>query len=138
MLGWSITVSTLSRDEAYGVDKETLRAATLATWEASIGGIDWIDDLVKAGQATQLASGGYPNLYTARAGDLLPLIESGAFRGPRVRVWSYLPQYSENQNPLVDTAQGWTYQEDQITTYPDRIAACPPDRSLTITVWDLS
>lgn len=52
-------------------------------------GIRWIEHLTEAGKASKLAGGGYPNRYTARAGDVLPLIENGGIQPPKDGVWIF-------------------------------------------------
>ncbi len=51
--------------------------------------IRWIEHLTEAGKAIKLAGGGYPNRYTARAGDVLPLIEGGGIQPPKDGVWIF-------------------------------------------------
>lgn len=110
MLGWWIVISTQTPEERERADQDTRRAAILANWEASVNGSRWVYQLVKQGKATQLSSGGYPNRFTAKACDVLPLIAHG------------LPDH------------------DGVTAiiHPDRIAACPSDKLLTVDVWDQS
>ena len=48
------------------------KANLLACWQSGIGGTDWLDDLVKAGRAMLLYSGGgYPFRYAVRLADFL-------------------------------------------------------------------
>lgn len=58
MLGWDIFVT--------GVDTKG-KKVTIASWDASLFGCLWLDDLVKQGVAKDLGGNGYPNRY------LLPL-----------------------------------------------------------------
>jgi hypothetical protein len=45
----------------------------VAEWSAGVYGIDWLDEMVKAGTALAFGSSpGYPYSYTARAKDLAP------------------------------------------------------------------
>lgn len=53
------------------------KTAVLATWETSVGGIDWATKLIQEGKATQLSRSGYPNRYTANAGDVVPILVKG-------------------------------------------------------------
>jgi len=123
MLGWWIVVAAQTseeRDEA--VDR---KSTTLATWEVGPGGLDWLQTLVKTGRATQLSFSGYPNRYTAKASDVLSLLESGppAHIGPAVIGDDYV------------MPANW---KGIITFHQDRIAACAADQVLTIEAWDQS
>ena len=125
MIGWWIVVSTHSPEERDRADQEARRAAILAQWETGADGIRWIEHLTEAGKAAKLAGGGYPNRYTARAGDVLPLIANGLPKhdGPTVIGEDYVLPGSWTGNVII---------------HPDRIAACPADKLLTIDVWDQS
>ncbi len=61
MLGWLFSVLNVPPER---VDRLIGHEATapflLATWEAGIGGLDWIETLRKEGKATQLKNGGVP------------------------------------------------------------------------------
>ena len=123
MLGWWFIVSTQTPEE----QDEAVRnkTASLARWETSINGIKWVQKLVDDGKATQHRANGYPNRYTARAGDVLPLLANGppAHTGPTVLGEDYVMPGNWSGNIVFDH---------------DAIAACPPDETLTIDAWDLS
>lgn len=87
------------------------RACILASWESGVNGLDWLDRLVHVGKARQLLSNGHPNLYTAKAAEVLPLLANGGISPP-----------------------GWM---GKVETFPDRIAACTKDQVLTIEAWNL-
>ncbi|KXU39249.1 hypothetical protein AXE65_09230 [Ventosimonas gracilis] len=132
MLGWWIVISTLSPEE---MDIPRDNTATLAHWEVSIGGIDWLDQLTRQGKAQQLRKDGYPSRWQARAEVILPLLEKGKL---------YV-EYSNPEPPISSMDEGEEYVRpkrvhwfDEITQYPDRIAACNSEQMLTIDVWDLS
>jgi hypothetical protein len=59
MLGWHISVFRIEDGE---------RADRIAVWQAGLSGLDWITDLVEAGQATG-GGNGYPMRYRVRAHD---------------------------------------------------------------------
>jgi hypothetical protein len=122
MLGWWIIVSSQTPHEH---DREADKSAILATWEASIGGTDWIKSLVSHGRAVQIKFGGYPCRYTASASDVLPLIKNGLPKhgGPLIIGDDYVSD------------GGWS---GKITIHRDRITACPLDQLLTIDAWDQS
>ena len=125
MLGWWIVISMQTPEERDRADQDTRRAALLANWEASVNGSRWVHQLVEQGKATQLSSGGYPNRFTAKACDVLPLFANGLPKhdGPTVIGEDYVLPGSWTGNVII---------------HPDRIAACPPDKLLTIDVWDQS
>ena len=55
MLGWDIFVTSINT---------TGKKITIASWSTGIGGCQWLEDLVKQGQAKCLGGNGYPNRYT--------------------------------------------------------------------------
>ncbi|WP_405007809.1 hypothetical protein OHV13_30445 [Kitasatospora purpeofusca] len=107
MIGWWFVVTV----PAAGDGEEVV----LAKWENGIRGLDWIAGLVAAGRAEQLGFNGYPNRYTARAGDVLPLLADGS---------------------VSDAGPGAEFRPR--TLHPDRIAACAADTLLTVDAWDQS
>ncbi|MFH8893392.1 hypothetical protein [Streptomyces sp. NPDC017949] len=113
MLGWNITVSTLSPAEMADATPPTEAAATLAFWSVRPFGTDWLRDLELAGKAKELLNGGYPCRYVVRAGDLLPLLADGPPIGRCDVVLS-------------------------ASMSPDRMAACTEDQMLTVDAWDQS
>lgn len=121
MLGWWTVISTetlAQRALPGGGNKE----ATLAVWEAGLGGMDWIVDLCKQGKAEQHSFNGYPNRFTALASEITPILAAGIAE-------------SEMHNFRSKTPVGW---KGSITVYQDRIAACAPEQLLTVEVWDQS
>ncbi|MGQ3054247.1 hypothetical protein [Acidovorax temperans] len=123
MIGWWIVVAAQTPEERdRSLDR---KEAVLANWEVGPGGIDWLQQLVREGKATWLAFNGYPNRYTAKAGDVLPLLAGGppAHRGPAIIGDDYVMPAN--------------WKGDAIF-HPDKIATCPPDQPLTIDAWDLS
>ena len=132
MLGWSFCILNLPPDKAdrlFGRDAHA--PFVLATWEAGIGGLDWVETLRKAGKATQLKNGGYPNRYTALAADVLPLIQGDGVKPVDDGVWTLgVDQGAEYALP-----PGWMGQPDLRL---DNIRGCPLDATLTIDAWDLS
>nr|BEK70234.1 hypothetical protein KPHV_74610 [Kitasatospora purpeofusca] len=103
MLGWWFVVTVPAAGDGEDV--------VLAKWETGIGGLDWIAGLVAAGRAEQLRFDGYPHRYTARAGEVLPLLVDGSVFGAGIR---------------------------RRELYPDLIAACPAEALLTVDAWDQS
>ncbi|MCX4545920.1 hypothetical protein [Streptomyces sp. NBC_01565] len=91
------------------------KAMILASWDVGLFGLDWLTALVQDGKARQLSGDGYPNRYTARAADVLPLLAHGV---------------PPNADPHFDPGRMILHQ--------DRVAACPADQVLTIDAWDQS
>ncbi|MDM0030069.1 hypothetical protein [Variovorax saccharolyticus] len=123
MIGWGIVVVAQTPEERrQAVDR---KAAVLATWEVGPGGIEWLRELVDAGNATQLSFDGYPNRYTALAGNVLPLLAAGppVYGGPPVLGEDYV------------LPPNW---RDDVILHQDRMLACSPRQFLTIEAWDLS
>ena len=125
MIGWWIVVSTQAPEERDRADQEVRRAAILAQWEVGLGGIEWLAQLVQAGKAAQLSGSGYPNRYTASAGDVLPLLAGGppSHTGPAIIGDDYV------------MPANW---RGKIELHADSLAACPVGHVLTIDAWDQS
>lgn len=124
MIGWWIVITTQTPEERDAPSGDH-KAAVLASWETSVGGVDWVKKLKKDGKATQLSYGGYPNRYTAKAADLLPIIING------------IPDHSDMTifgDDYVMPA-GW---KGNIIMHRDKISNCQPDQVLMIEVWDQS
>lgn len=74
MLGWHI-VGYLQ--EGHSSSKGRQGDPILFSWDAGLGGMNWMDELVKSGVAKQIGhNGGYPLVYTARKKDLVLAIEN--------------------------------------------------------------
>ena len=99
--------------------------ALLIRWlVGGLGGLRWIDDLVKEGKAVDLGGNGYPLRYTALAKDFLPRIASGIPKpggGPIIGEDYYLPA-------------NWI-GKPAITK---EFACCPAEQLLLINAWDQS
>jgi hypothetical protein len=131
MIGWWIVVSTQTPEECDRADQDARRAAILAQWDAGAGGIRWLERLTAEGRATKLSGGGYPNRYTARAGDVLPLIEGDGIQPPKDGMWIFgIDEGEEYAQP-----PGWM---GKVEVHTDRVAACPAAQVLTIDAWDQS
>lgn len=120
MVGWWITVFQLTPEElGEAIDPRSCQPFVLATWESGLGGIEWLQQLVKAGQASQLLGEGYPCRFVAAARDVLPLLASGE------------PPFHGAQRMSGDWLR-------DVELHRKRIAACPPGQVLTIDAWDRS
>jgi len=122
MIGWFIAVYQQTPAERLASHD---RSALLASWEAGVGGLAWLDKLVADGKAERLSRNGYPSRYTARAGDLLPLIVSGPLThlGPLIIGFPYRRQRG---------------RIGQLKVEQPKFDACPPEQILTIDAWDQS
>lgn len=109
MLGWWIVIK-----EGRTEGELAARDGPLASWEAGMFDLHWLNALVAAGKAQKLRSGGYPNRYEARAADVLPLLDE---------ITGNIDFTHKLFKPKFDR---------------ERITACPPNRVLTIDVWDQS
>mgnify|MGYP003380179779 CR=1 FL=1 len=125
MIGWQTIIPAQSPDERETADADAREVAVIAHWQVGLGGLDWIKKLVKSARAHQLLGDGCPDLYTAKAGDVLPLLFGGppAHPGPAVIGDDYA------------VPANW---RSRIEPNAGKLAACAPDRLLTIEAWDQS
>ena len=72
MLGWHISVYRQADDGASPATFESPEGDRLAVWQTDMWGLDWLDELVKAGKAIDLDGNGYPLRYTSMAKYLTP------------------------------------------------------------------
>ena len=124
MLGWKIYIFRHVPDQR-DADELSTKEVQLAIWQASINGIDWLDELVRQGKAEDLGGDGYPCRYTAVAKDLLPEFSSG-------------PPSHDSPTVIGDDyvhPRGWTGDAEIDHT---GIAECPPDEQLFIEAWNSS
>lgn len=123
MLGWFIIVRRSGGPEGL---KATVDTNVLATWETSLGGLDWLDDLERKGQVTCMSCNGYPTRFTAFAGAVLPMLRLG--RPPR---HSGIEVIGDDYI----TPAGWS---GELKFHAERIGECRSDEPLTIDAWDQS
>lgn len=114
MIGWSITIIR-QPPEDYPLKFD--REAMLASWKVGAMGTSWIRELVASGEARQVQSGGYPDIYTVPAGLVAPLLLGEE------------PPSGEDV-PM--------RRPSEVTIRRDVLALCPADELLTIVVWDQS
>ena len=119
-LPWPVTATTCTETEITPdrAAQEGRRVATLAQWEAGAEGIRWIERLVEAGRASKLAGNGYPNRYTARAANVLPLF--GEAPAP-----PHNPLIVANDYAMPTSGHG------EIEVHANRCAACQLDHLVT-------
>ena len=115
MLGWEVFAFRNSNAK---------RENLIVHWMTSVFGLDWLDQLVKEGRATDLGGNGYPNRYEISVGVLVPLLSKG------------LPA---NSSPLVIgddyvLPEGWSGS----VTWRQDPATCRASDTLFLEVWDQS
>ena len=125
MLGWFVGVYRQKDGGSSPAQWETPQGVRLAVWQTGVGGLDWLDKLVEAGNAIWLGGNGYPVRYTATAESLLP------------KVMEEPPGARENW--LVGAGDLITSQwEGKTKTDPGTASQCPPDEWLLVEAWDES
>lgn len=125
MLGWHISIYRQTDEGASPATDEAPLGARLSVWQTGLGGLDWVYELVKTGEAIDLGGNGYPCRFTAMAASLIPRIMDEP-PGAR-RVWS-----SGLHDILTEKWEGKTVIDRAV------IEACRPDEWLLIEAWDES
>jgi len=120
MLGWQISVYRNKNESGKPVN------GTLASWQAGLDGLDWIDGLVKQKRAVLLESNcGYPEVYKAKIRDVRPVI----LEGP--------PDANGNwKTDPGDVTFDWWQGEDKFNI--DLLKECDPEEWVLIEAWDES
>ena len=77
MLGWNIGVFRQADGGSSPAKLGSKEGARIAVWQTDVEGLQWLDKLVKAGQAIDLGGDGYPCYSTAQAEHLIPQIVTG-------------------------------------------------------------
>jgi hypothetical protein len=85
MLGWHVSVYRQTDGGASPAAFESPEGTRVAVWQAGIGGLDWLIDLVKAGKAINLGGDGYPVRFTATAEVLNPRVVDHTPPGARTQ-----------------------------------------------------
>ena len=67
MLGWGISVHKQKVGGESPATFLTPEGTRVAVWQTGIHGLDWLEELVRAGKAIDLGGNGYPCRYTAPA-----------------------------------------------------------------------
>lgn len=110
MSGWWIVVDPRAPAERDASDDKL--SPLLASWGANVFNTRWLKSLVSEGKAKQHSFSGYPNRFTAKASDILPIIAELA--------------HSTNDGVA------------DVTIHEEKLAIIPIDQILTIDVWDIS
>lgn len=112
MARWAITIYRQPpEDSSPNWDHDSV----LANWKVGSGGTSWLDELVEHGKAQLLKSGGYPNVYAALAGSIVPLL-LGEMPPAEDDVPSRMPK--------------------EVTIKRAELTMCQAAEVLTIMVWD--
>jgi hypothetical protein len=123
MLGWHIFITRQAPGSTPAEPRPS--GPALASWEAGLGGLNWLDALVEEGKAVSLGGNGYPLRYTVSTAALLSKLAAGPppHDGPMVLGDDYV------------TPKGWlgNARIDRVA-----LAACPLDDDLLVEAWDLS
>jgi len=123
MIGWGFNIYKQKGDNTMPASATSEQGECLAAWNAELGGLDWLEELVNQQKSICLQAGFYPGLYTAQAKNMLPLLLE--------------------EPPFVREGLDWTDKENPLR-YPifnkseQAIRATSPDEWLIIEVWDLS
>ena len=125
MLGWHISVYRQQDGGDMPAAFGASRGARLAVWQADVGGLRWLDELVSQEGAVDLGGGGYPSEYTATAASVLPNLRGEPPESRRV--WSRGPE-----DVVTEEWSGRTSKDQEV------ISACRPDEWLIIQAWDES
>jgi hypothetical protein len=130
MLGWWISVfSDADRQEPH----------LIASWECSVSGADWLDELCKEGRAAQTENkGGYPDVYQTQARHVAPWLLDGKIspQGDAPH-GNCTPVFMEDDKGETVLMQSYGYSPLKLRR-PELLRALPPEAVLTIQVFDLS
>jgi hypothetical protein len=122
VLGWEFFVT---RRVSTTTDRPSVNAPLLATWQASFRGIEWLEDLVQIGTASNLGGDGYPKRFALPAGVLTEVLAHGP------------PKH--DSPPIIGddffVPRGWTGHER--IDLP-ALKAIDPHESLLVEAWDQS
>ena len=117
MLGWEVVV--IKESEVDDISQY------LIGWTTGLGGLSWLDELVKQGLAQDLGGNGYPNKYSGQASIILP------------KIVPVLPNYEGKfvigDDYILEGGENWEIRINQ-----SKIDACSPDEKLLIEAWDRS
>jgi hypothetical protein len=125
MLGWHVSVYRQEDGGASPATWDSRQGTRLAVWQTDLFGLEWLDELVKAGKARDLRGNGYPNRYTAPAQYLIPQVID---KPPEAnKTWVCGP------DDVI--GPGW---DGKTVTNPRAAGQCRPDEWLLVVAWDES
>lgn len=110
MIGWWVVVDSRTPSERDASDDK--KKFLVASWEAHVFNMRFLDDLAKQGKAKQHSFNGYPNRYTVTVDEFAPFIVNG-------------PPSLQGDN-------------SKVTIHHDKIAKLQSGHMLTVDVWDQS
>ena len=125
MLGWNISVYQQIDEGTSPATTKSPKGKRLAVWQTGLGGLDWISNLVKEGEAMSLGGNGYPYRFTVMAEHLIPRIVNGP--PGALRTW-----ISDESDVLTEKWEGETVVDGAGVT------DCRPDEWLLVETWDES
>lgn len=125
MLGWNISVYKQQNDGATPASFGDAHGTCLAVWQTGLGGLDWINDLVKQQKAIDLGGNGYPLEFTVMTAHLKTQLLEGP-PGAKA-LWTFDPG-----DILLPGWLGKTIKD------LEALDACRPDEWLLIQAWDES
>lgn len=125
-LGWHISVYRQQNDGSAPASFGAAHGTRLAVWQTWLGGLNWLDDLVRQQKAINTGcNGGYPIEYTATARHIIPRLRENP---PEAKaVWT-----CDAGDILTPEWLGKTTKDLQA------MDACHPDEWLLIQAWDES
>jgi hypothetical protein len=122
MLGWLVVIA--HADAPAPVMRDGPR--TLASWQTSLGGLDWIEAMVAKGAAKWCSGNGYPSRYLTSAAEVLPLIYAG-----RPPAHAGMPVIGDDYV----LPSGWS---GDFMSNADCISTCKVADPIAIEAWDQS
>jgi hypothetical protein len=126
MWGWWIAVFRQAQGGHVPASADGELGTRLAVWQTPPNGLNWLNELVRAGDAIALGGNGYPLWFTARSDQLLPPILGGP---PHAN-----PVWNSGPDDLIDNAV-WL---GRTTIYSAAVDSCRPDEWLVVEAWDES
>ncbi len=124
-LGWHISIYRQQNDGTTPAVFGAPQGTRLAVWQTGLGGLGWLDELVKQQKAIDLGGNGYPMEYTAMAAHIIPQLRDDP---PEAKpVWIF------DEGDII--LAGWL---GKTTKDPEAMDACRPDEWLLIQAWDES
>lgn len=130
MPSWWITVMKLPPNVEVIGSKEEVEKYLLATWETSLGGINWLTALAEGGKATWVKSpSNHSWRFVTKAADVLPVIAAGHLT--HEKDWGFKNNPAEEQS----TRLSWS---ETVHFWPENIAKCSPEDLLTVDAWGQS
>jgi hypothetical protein len=126
MLGWEVIVYKQADGGNSPAKPESEPGNSIASWLTGMNGLNWLETLVKAGNAMDLGGNGYPLAFTATAEDLIPQLVQGP------------PQALRTFHPC-ETLSAFANRDSETTvTGLVESAGCRMGEWLLIHAWDQS